>query len=197
MHRRLVISFATIMGAFAFIAVSIAAAAAAHAAVVTAEQAFLEPDDVVPMSIAAHQEEYWEQYLADEGYASARCTKYRSPGDSPYEVPDLHLLAVVIANDGLDWENAYEVYLSPPAGSLIEHEGLLHVFICQPEQGGSLPSSTPPVVETDRVGDTGRTNVALAVAAGAMTAGAAALFLSRRRQWPSADAPPPTASGGA
>ena len=66
-------------------------------------------------------------------------------------------------------------------GSLIEHEGLAHVFVCQPEQQPVF-TSTPPVVETDRVADTGGTNAALVLAAAAMTAGAGAFFLSRRRQ---------------
>ncbi len=183
MHRRLVNSFATMMGASALLAASLALAAPAHAAVVAAEQAFLEPDDVVPFSLEATEEDYWERYLAEKGYAYAMCTKDDSPGDSPYEVPNLRIvLAVVILNDGLEVETANEVYLRPPAGSLIEHDGLLHVFVCTPEQQGPLPTSTAPVIETDRVGDTGGSTAAVVVAAGTLTAGAGALLLSRRRQ---------------
>ncbi len=181
MHRRLVKSFGTMMGASALLVAPIALAAPAHAGVVTAEQAFLEPDDVVPFSLEATEEDFWERYLAEEGYAFAMCTKDDNPGDSPYQVPDFGIvLAVVILNDGLEMETANEVYLRPPTGGLIAHEGLLHVMVCTPEQDGPLP--TTPVVETDRVGDTGGTNAALVLAAGAMTAGAGALFLSRRRQ---------------
>jgi hypothetical protein len=183
MNRRLVRSFATMMGASALLVAPIALAAPAHAAVVAAEQEFLEPDDVVPFSMEANEEDFWERYLAGEGYALAMCTKDDSPGDSPYEVPDLRLvLAVVLLNDGLELETANEVYMRPPAGGLIEHEGLLHVMVCTPEQQGPLPTSPAPVVETDRVGDNGGTNAAVVLAAGAMTAGAGALFLSRRRQ---------------
>ncbi len=181
MHRCLVKSFASMMGACALIVAPIALAAPAHAAVVAAEQQFLEPDDVVPFSIEATDPDFWEGYLSDVGYAFAICTKDDNPDDSPYEVPDLRIvLAVVILNDGLEMETANEVYLRPPTGGLIEHEGLLHAIVCTPEQQGPLPTSTTPVVETDRVGDTGGTNAALVLAAGAMTAGAGALFLSRR-----------------
>ena len=185
MYRRLVKSFATMMGAYALLVAPIALAAPAHASVVSAEQQFLEPDDVVPFSIEANDPDFWERYLAgDPGYAYAVCTKDDNPGDSPYVVPDLRIiLAVVILNDGLEVETANEVYLRPPAGSLIEHDGLLHAIVCTPEQQGPLPTSTAPVVETDRVGDTGGTSAAVVVvAAGALTAGAGALLLSRRRQ---------------
>jgi hypothetical protein len=183
MHRRLVKSFAAMMWASALLVAPIVLAAPAHAAVVAAEQVYLEPDDLVPFSIEANQEDFWERYLSDVGYAFAMCTKDDNPGDSPYEVPDLRLvLAVVLLNDGLEMDTANEVYLRPPTGGLIEHEGLLHVMVCTPEQDGPLPTSEPPVVETDRVGDAGGTNAALVLAAGAMTAGAGALFLDRRRQ---------------
>ena len=183
MHRRLVKSFATMMGASALLVAPLALSAPAHAGVVTAEQAFLEPDDVVPFSFKATQEDYWEGYLSGVGYANAMCTKDDNPGDSPYAVPNLRIvLAVVILNDGLEMDTANEVYLRPPTSGLIAHEGLLHVMVCTPEQDGPLPTSTTPVVETDRVGDTGGTNAALVLAAGAMTAGAGALFLIRRRQ---------------
>jgi hypothetical protein len=151
---------------------------------VAAEGQFLEPDDVVPFSIEANDPDFWESYLAgDPGYAYAVCTKDDDPGDSPYQVPDLRIvLAVVIQNDGLETDAANEVYLRPPADGLIAHEGLLHVIVCTPEQQGPLPTSTVPIVETDRVAGTGGTKTAVVLAAGAMTAGAGALLLSRRRQ---------------
>ena len=183
MHRRLVQSFATMLGTSAALMAPVALTAPASAAVVAAEQAFLEPDDVVPFSIEANEEDYWERYLSEMGYAFAMCTKDDNPGDSPYEVPAVRIvLAVVILNDGLEVETANEVYLRPPAGGLIEHDGLLHAMVCTPEQQGPLPTSTAPVVETDRVGDTGGTSAAVVVvAAGALTAGAGALLLSRRQ----------------
>ena len=183
MHRRLVKSFATMMGASVLLVAPIALGAPALAAVVAAEQVFLEPDDVVPFSIEATDPDFWERYLADEGYADAVCSKDDSPGDSPYEVPDLRIvLAVVILNDGMEMDTANEVYLRPPTSGLIEHDGLLHAIVCTPGQPGPLPTSTAPVVETDRVGDTGGIHVALVLAAGAIAAGAGALLLGRRRQ---------------
>ena len=64
MHRRLVKSFATLMGASALLLAPIALAAPAHAGVVAAEQEFLEPDEVVPFSIEANDGGFWESYLA-------------------------------------------------------------------------------------------------------------------------------------
>jgi hypothetical protein len=177
MHRRLVKSFATMIGASVLLVVPVVLAAPAHAGVVAAEQPFLEPDDVVPFSIEANEDEFWEAYV---DLPNIVCLKDESPGDSPYVVPDLRLIIAVILYDGSESETANEVYLRPPEGGLIEHEGLAHVFVCQPEQQ-PIFTSTPPVVETDRVGDTGATYAALALSAGAVTAGACALFLSRRR----------------
>ena len=61
----------------------------------------LEPDDVVPFSTETNTDGFWENYLAGApGYANAMCIKDESPGDSPYEVPEVRRLLAVILYDG-------------------------------------------------------------------------------------------------
>src|SRR5918994_168691 len=138
MHRRLVKSLATMMGAAALVVAPIAFIAPAAQA-----DHVLTPDSFLPGESQYNDEENWAAQLEEAGFVNVECIKVEGA-----ELTDPYLIAEL------------EDDTSTPTPS----------------------KPTGPVVETDRVADTGSTTALGVFAAGAMIAGAGALFLSRRRQ---------------
>ena len=202
MHRRLVKSLATMMGAAALVVAPIALLApAANAEVLDT------PDATVPFSAAANQPDFWEEWLETErGITGATCFDEPVSGnDAEFTLPapdpgTSYVLAVTKAGSQVNW-----VFFDPKAGDVVtavDEKDISHLILCtvptttkpptteppttEPpttEPPTTEPPTTkPPVVETDRVADTGSTTALGVFAAGAMIAGAGALFLSRRRQ---------------
>ncbi len=130
----------------------------------------------------------------------------------PYTIPEIdelfeaeegveleYALAVLKGGAGQDPEkDAHELYWWPEAGDQLSHTwyGNSHVILCatevEPEEPEVPEEETPtkpkppvkgPVVETDRVADTGSAaGLGLAAAATVLVAGAGVLVVSRRRQ---------------
>ena len=191
MHRRLVKSLATMMGAAALLVAPIALVAPAANA-----DHVLTPTEFTPQSPDDNKTATWVAFLEAKGYTDVECVKYPEEDggqlDDPFEIPEPpagteYVLAVVKGGAG---EKANELYWNPGAGHLLSHAtaGNSHIILCTGETPDTKPPTTeppttkPPVVETDRVADTGSTTALGVFAAGAMIAGAGALFLSRRRQ---------------
>ena len=188
MHRRLVKSLATMMGAAALVVAPIALIAPAAQA-----DHILTPDEVLENDPFYNDENNWVATLEEDGFVNVECIKYE--GDDltdPFVIPDLededrfYVLAVVKGGSG---EDANELYFEPEAGHILAHtdEANSHIILCSADVEEDTSTPTPskptgPVVETDRVADTGSTTALGVFAAGAMIAGAGALFLSRRRQ---------------
>ena len=190
MHRRLVKSLATMMGAAALVVAPIALIAPAAQA-----DHVLTPDDVLENDPFYNDENNWVATLEDDGFVNVECIKVEGADlTDPYLIPELededraYVLAVVKAGNT---DKANEIYEEPEAGHYLSHATSenSHIILCSAEleDDTSTPTPTPtkptgPVVETDRVADTGSTTTLGVLAAGAMIAGAGALFLSRRRQ---------------
>src|ERR687897_409694 len=174
MHRRLVKSLATMMGAAALVVAPIAFIAPAAQA-----DHVLTPDSFLPGESQYNDEENWAAQLEEDGFVNVECIKVEDE-DRAY------VLAVVKAGNT---DKANEIYEEPEAGHYLSHATSenSHIILCSAELEDDTSTPTPskptgPVVETDRVADTGSTTALGVFAAGAMIAGAGALFLSRRRQ---------------
>jgi LPXTG-motif cell wall-anchored protein len=197
MHRRLAKSLATLMGTAALIVAPFALLApSASAATLTT------PDDRVEGTAEHNQVDWWEEsYLPSltPPITGATCTKI-DPGGTSYTLPALpsgteYAIVVTKAADENalpPGEKANWVFWSPEAGDVVtavQGKGISHVIVCTVKTKPSTPStpSTPtkptgPVVETDRVAETGSSTGLGLLAAGALIAGAGAVILSRRRQ---------------
>jgi LPXTG-motif cell wall-anchored protein len=190
MHRRLVRSLATMMGAAALVVAPIALIAPAAQA-----DHVLTPDSFLPGEPEYNDEDNWAAQLEEDGFVNVVCIKVEGEElTDPYLIPELededraYVLAVVKAGNTA---KANEIYEEPEAGHYLSHATSenSHIILCSAEleDDTSTPTPTPtkptgPVVETDRVADTGSTTALGVFAAGAMIVGAGALFLSRRRQ---------------
>ena len=201
MHRRLVTSFASIMGAAALVATPLALVApAAQAAPVVS--AVIPPDETWDFDEDYNHEEFWEQFLAEEEDIDALCVK-EEPVSDPYTIPEIselfdvpedveaaYVLAVVKGGADQDDNDAIELYWEPEAGDQLSHATKTNSFVIlciaelEDETSTPTPSKTPtgPVVETDGVAPAGSPNVLAPIAAGAILAGAGALLLGRHRQ---------------
>ena len=196
MHRRFVKSLASVMGAAALVIAPVALLAPAAQADHT-----LEPDGVLPNESFFNNEDTWVDVLEEDGFVNVECVKIEGAElTDPYLIPELededrfYVVAVVKGGSG---DDANEVYEEPEAGHYLSHtdEANSHIILCTAEEEddtstptpskttpGTTPTKTGPVVETDRVDETGSTSALGVIAGGALVAGAGALFLSRRRQ---------------
>ncbi|MDF3046845.1 MAG: hypothetical protein K0R30_3073 [Ornithinibacter sp.] len=188
MHRRLVRSVATMMGAAALVVAPIALLAPAAQA-----DHVLTPDSFLPGEPEYNDEDNWAAQLEEDGFVNVVCIKVEGEElTDPYLIPELededraYVLAVVKAGNTA---KANEIYEEPEAGHYLSHATSenSHIILCSAELEDDTSTPTPskptgPVVETDRVADTGSTTALGVFAAGAMIVGAGALFLSRRRQ---------------
>lgn len=200
-HRRLLKSLVPLVGAAALIAAPIAFAAPASAAGISA--AVIAPDESIPFDEDLNHVEYWEEYLAEEEGIDAWCAKNEDIGD-PFTIPSID--EIWDAEEGENWddydyvlavlkggaaEGAHELYWEPSEGDELSHAdaGNSHVILCiaeledEPTPPVTTPPVTGPVVETDRVADTGSAaGLGLAAAATALVAGIGAMMFGRRRQ---------------
>ncbi len=195
MHRRFVKSLASVMGAAALVIAPVALLAPAAQAAHT-----LEPDDVLPNDPYFNNEDNWVIELEKDGFVNVECEKIEGAAlTDPFLIPELadedrfYVVAVVKGGSG---DEANELYFEPEAGHYLSHgsAGNSHIILCTAEEEDETSTPTPskstpgtptktgPVVETDRVSDTGSTTALGVIAGGALIAGAGALFLSRRRE---------------
>lgn len=204
MHRRVLKSLAPLVGAAALIAAPIAFAAPAAAAVI-------EPDQIIPFERELLDPATWEDIFAEEDGVDTWCESFGdiptpveiAEIDDAFELPgdadpaDFGYYAAVLAGfpeQGDKGEPDLELYVEPLPGDELEHAAgqNVEVILCIAEfedEATSSPSPsvkptvTGPVVETDRVADTGpAAGLGMATAATALIAGAGALFAGRRRQ---------------
>ena len=133
MHRRLVKSLATMMGAAALVVAPIALLApAAHAEVLDT------PDATVPFSAAANQPDFWEEWLETErGITGATCFDEPVSGnDAEFTLPapdpgTSYVLAVTKAGSQVNW-----VFFDPKAGDVVTavDEKDISTSSCAPSQ---------------------------------------------------------------
>ena len=197
MHRRLVKTLATLIGAAALVVAPIALLAPSASA-----EVLTTPDDRVEGTAEHNQADWWQNaYLPSlkPPITGATCTKI-SPGGTTYTLPALPAgteYAIVVTKAADEnalppGEKANWVFWSPEAGDIVtavQGKGISHVIVCTIKSTSSTPSTpgtptkpTGPVVETDRVADTGSSTGLGLLAAGAVIAGVGAIVLSRRRQ---------------
>ena len=192
MHRRFVKSLASVMGAAALVIAPAALLAPAAQA-----NHVLTPDEVLENDPFYNNEDNWVGVLEEEGFVNVECEKIEGAAlTDPFLIPELededrfYVVAVVKGGSG---DDANEVYNEPEAGHYLSHgsAGNSHIILCTAEEedetstptpSKTTPTKTGPVVETDRVADTGSTTALGVIAGGALIAGAGALFLSRRRE---------------
>ncbi|GAA4401807.1 hypothetical protein GCM10023168_11770 [Fodinibacter luteus] len=204
MHRRVIKSLIPLVGAAALVAAPIALAAPASAAPVDPdenktwfwENYLLEEEGILALCVnegspetpfvVPEIEDFFTDEQIDEVFGDV------DDADLAY------VLGVVKAGGG---EDASEVVVEPEVGDKLAHSNKKdnsHVILCiaelEPEEPEEPEEETPgkpkpkppvkgPVVETDRVSDSGSAaGLGLAAAATALVAGAGVIVVSRRRQ---------------
>lgn len=204
MHRRLLKPLAAVIGAAALMVAPIALAAPASAASIIA--APIDPDETWEHEPEYNDPVFWEEWIYEELEVEAWCVK-EEPIDKPYTIPAIedlfeleegedyddyaYILAVLKGGANQEGNDANELYFDPSAGDELSHatSGNSHVILCiaeledEPTPPVTTPPVTGPVVETDRVADTGPVaGVGMAAGAAALIAGVGAMMFGRRRQ---------------